>query len=342
MCRATVCTATRVLTREGPQDGLFVAKRSFAAAFHNAYHPYDEILARLEKHAAQHAEASLRYAGPIAVLTLRPEGAAPGQLPQAWVQGGIHPCERIGPHVVTRLADELLATPEVLGLAEWHLAPVIETEGYAATWDGDRFRKGCLNGINPNLNFPFQWGNMPPLLKVLRLFLPEIVNIGKKPIEAECVQLLIAELQEKNNLRLFLDFHSFGQKWLYPWGHTMTPSEDRKAHEIGSSIAVAAANAAGQRSYEAIPAAALEGPGGGTGLDYAYGELGCVHSYVVELPPALPKLLLAAAFRGLLSGDPKKFWKDGMDFPAEDAAVVGDEMKAAVFALAKHVFQESK
>lgn len=309
-----------------------------AAEFHSTYHPYSAILSRLEAVAAANPSvATLRFAGPMPILTLRATcwGLA-GSMPQAWIEGGIHPCERIGPAVVMRLIDEVLAAPSLLGKAEWHFAPVVETEGYKITWESDRWNKGCPSGVNPNMNFPFHWGELPAAIKILKRIFPELINLGKEPACEPSVQAVIGELRRKDNLKLFLDFHSFGARWLYPWGHTLAPSKDKDVHEAACRTAVDAANAIARSwEYKAIPAAAMEAPAGGTALDFAYGELGCVHSYVVELPPELPKDLAGNLLRGFQAGDLKLFWKEGMALSHEHVTQVGDEMTLAVKALAE-------
>lgn len=309
--------------------------------YHTEYHPYHEIVSRLEATAAAHPSvATLRYAGPIAILTLRSQGSEGDKLPQAWIEGGIHPCERIGPTVVMRLLDELLHTPHLLAMAEWHLVPVVEVEGFNITWDTDRWNKGCASGVNPNTNFPSHWGEMDPTLKMLAKVYPELLNIGPEAASEGCVKEIIAELRGKTNLKLFLDFHSFGGRVLYPWGWTLDAPKDRAAHEAATQIAVIAANSIARNwEYKAIAAAAMEAPAGGTVLDFAYGEIGCVHSYCVELPPNFPSSIPKALLRSWWAGDTKLWWKEGMGLADESVLEVGDEMTVAVKALAEHVFK---
>jgi hypothetical protein len=53
--------------------------------------------------------------------------------------------------------------------------------------------------------------------------------------------------------------------------------------------AVSAANrVAGRFGYRAQAAAFTEFPMGGSCIDFVYREIGCAHSYAVELPPSLP------------------------------------------------------
>ena len=78
---------------------------------------------------------------------------------------------------------------------------------------------------------------------------------------------------------------------------------------------------------------------GGSCIDFVYGEIGCVHSYAVELPPSLPRAgVLGATLLGTLRGDPKRWWKEGQAPAAAVGIAAGDEMAAALSALVDHLF----
>ena len=303
--------------------------------------PYEKIIERLETIASQHDAASLKFVGPVAVVEINTSShqSSPSGLPQAWLQGGLHACEWIGPAVTLRLLEELLSQPELLKLAEWHVAPVVEAAGYQQTWAADRYFRASENGENPNLNFPFEWGECSPWLKWIagrRLR----KAIGPHAASAESVIGIISALRALPDLQLFVDFHGFGRRWLHPWGHTKLPSKHIEAHQLASSIAVKAANDASKvGGYRAHAAARMETPMGGTSLDFVHGELNCVHSYAVELPPSLP-WLPGALLRSTLRGDPWRWWKEGMEPDKATVVQAGDEMKSAIFALAKHIFHD--
>jgi hypothetical protein len=78
---------------------------------------------------------------------------------------------------------------------------------------------------------------------------------------------------------------------------------------------------------------------GGSCIDFVYGEIGCIHSYAVELPPSLPwGGVSGATLLGALRGDPRRWWREGQDPGAEVAIAAGDEMVAALAALMDHLF----
>jgi hypothetical protein len=310
---------------------------------HNAevFLPYEAVVDRLEGAARQLAGASVLHRGGLAILRLG-AGSTPGDddgRPQVWLRGGLHASEWIGPAVVLRLMDELVRSSELRGHATWYLLPVVDAHGYQRTWAGERFLRTTENGENANLNFPFRWGEAPPVLR--RLLGRRLRGwIGPHPASAGCVKSLTAELKSLNNLQLFLDFHGFGRLWLYPWCHSTDPSPHHTEHKEASATAVAAANrVAGGTGYRAQAAAHTEVAMGGSCIGFVYGEIGCTHSYAVELPPSLPLGGAAGAtLLGALRGDPRRWWREGQDPAVEVGIEAGDEMAAALWALVDHLF----
>lgn len=303
--------------------------------------PYEAVVDRLEGAAKQLAGASVLHRGGLAILRLGAGSTSDDNdsRPEVWLQGGIHANEWIGPAVVLRLMDELVRNSELRARATWYLVPVVDAHGYKRTWAGERFLRTTENGENPNLNFPFRWGEAPPLLR--RLLGRRLRKwMGPHPASAGCVTSLIAELRSLNNLELFLDFHGFGRLWLYPWCYSSSPSPHHTEHKAASAAAVAAANrVAGGSRYRAQTAAHTEVAMGGSCIDFVYGEIGCTHSYAVELPPSHPRGgVLGATLLGTLKGDPKGWWRKGQDPDAEVGIAAGDEMAAALSALVDHVF----
>ncbi|HEY2855971.1 MAG TPA: M14 family metallopeptidase [Gemmatimonadaceae bacterium] len=302
---------------------------------------YEAVVDRLEDAARRLAGASVLHREGLVILRL---GAAStsgdnDRRPEVWLQGGLHACEWIGPAVVLRLMDELVRSSELRGRATWYLLPVVDAHGYQRSWAGERFLKTTENGENANLNFPSRWGVAPPLLR--RLLGRRLRRwMGPHPGSAACVKSLITELKSLNNLQLFLDFHGFGRLWLYPWCYSTVPSPHRTEHKAASETAVRAANrVAGGSGYRAQAAARTEVPMGGSCIDFVYDEIGCIHSYAIELPPSLPSGgVLGATLLGTLRGDPKRWWREGMDPDPQVGSQAGDEMAAALSALMTHLF----
>ena len=303
--------------------------------------PYEAVVDRLEDAAKQLPGASVLHREGLVILRLGTASASAvnDERPEIWLQGGLHACEWIGPVVVLRLMDELIRSSELRGRATWYLLPVVDAHGYQRTWAAERFLRTTENGENPNLNFPYRWGEAPPLLS--RLLGRRLRRwMGSHPASVGCVKSLVSELKSLTNLQLFLDFHGFGRLWLYPWCHSKDPSPHVAEHKAASAAAVAAANRlAGRFGYRAQAAAFTEVPMGGSCIDFVYGEIGCTHSYAVELPPSLPwGGALGATLIGALRGDPKRWWREGQAPSAEVGVDAGDEMAAALSALVDHLF----
>ena len=131
--------------------------------------PYAAVVDRLESAAKQIAGASVIHRGGLAILRLGAGSPAEDRhgRPEVWLQGGLHAGEWIGPAVVLQLMDELVRNSELRGRATWYLLPVVDAHGYQRTWAGERFLRTTETGANPNLNFPFRWGEAPPLLRRL-------------------------------------------------------------------------------------------------------------------------------------------------------------------------------
>jgi len=306
--------------------------------------PYEVIVARLENAARQLPGASVLHRNGLAILKLGP--ASPSdhndERPEVWLQGGLHACEWIGPAVILRLIDELIRNTELRRRATWYLLPVVDAHGYQRTWSGERFLKTTENGENANLNFPYRWGEAPRLVR--RLLGRRLRRwMGARPASAQCVKSLIAELKSLTNLQLFVDFHGFGRLWLYPWCYSKEPSPHRVVHEAAAATAMAAANrVAAPSGYRAQAAASTEIPMGGSCIDFVYHDIGCIHSYAVELPPSPPpRGMLAATLLGALRGEPKRWWREGQNPPPQVGNQAGDEMAAALSALVDHLFGDT-
>lgn len=151
---------------------------------------YEAVLDRLEAAARQLPGASVLHREGLAILRV---GTASGSdvtdaRPEIWLQGGLHACEWIGPVVVLRLMDELIRSSELRGRATWYLLPVVDAHGYQRTWAGERFLRTTENGENPNLNFPYRWGEAPLLLS--RLLGRRLrAWMGPHPASAGCLVL---------------------------------------------------------------------------------------------------------------------------------------------------------
>ncbi|XP_033123520.1 carboxypeptidase B-like [Anneissia japonica] len=86
------------------------------------------------------------------------------------------------------------------------------------------------------------------------------------------------------DIRVFIDFHSYGQMWMSPWGYTENSRPDDFDDQNNLlADAVAAVVAAYGTNYTHGPIANTMYVASGNSVDWTYGALGITYSYVVEL-----------------------------------------------------------
>jgi carboxypeptidase A1 len=96
----------------------------------------------------------------------------------------------------------------------------------------------------------------------------------------------VRDLALRNRIALHIDFHTYGQLVLYPWGYTSTPAPDRdRFAAIGDRMTSAIVAAHGTR-YKLSSAVEFY-PASGDMPDWTYGEAGAL-AYTIELRPQWP------------------------------------------------------
>ncbi|XP_030855611.1 carboxypeptidase B-like [Strongylocentrotus purpuratus] len=268
-----------------------------AAAFdYNNYHTYEEIFAWMNDFASSHLGVSMvqvttTYEGE-AVYGLR-IAKSPSATNVAYIQGGIHAREWISPATVINLIKNYIdnygsddTVTSMLDNFVWIIVPVFNVDGYKFSISDDRmWRKnrnpntgGCA-GVDLNRNYDYQWGGASNQ-KCAQDYqgtkaLSEPENSGSKDF-----------LQGfGSNLKLFIDFHSYGQYWLYPWGYTrrtvtQPDRDDQKDLAIAIENSITSVHGkdyfVGESGPDMYPAT-------GGSEDFGYGSLGVKYTYVVEL-----------------------------------------------------------
>jgi murein tripeptide amidase MpaA len=158
---------------------------------------------------------------------------------------------------------------------EWHLIPVVNVDGYEYTWTKDRlWRKNlrenqgsrCL-GVDPNRNWDYKWdatggSSTNPCSETYR---------GPKPF-SEPESLAIANYTVNvPNLKAYIDFHSYSQLWMRPWGWTSAPPADEdRMKTIGDACSAAIAKTHGKK-YASGRISIIIYPASGSSVDYVYG-----------------------------------------------------------------------
>ncbi len=244
--------------------------------------------------------------------------AAPAEAKAFVLNGGQHAREWISVMVSTCVADRLVTEydtdPTIRAVLDdtvvW-VAPVINPDGYVHSWESDRYwRKNRAEpyGVDLNRNWSVGFGGRGSSSN-RRSQIYRGPHAFSEPESRALRDLIIREAPVAH-----VDFHSFGQMILYPWGHSKKPAPDRdRFAALGDAMASAIAATHGER-YKLMSAAELYAAGG-TALDWSYDEAGA-YGFTIELRP---------------SGG------SGFVLPPEQILPTCDEGLAAVLALAQRL-----
>ncbi|XP_059047429.1 uncharacterized protein LOC131842877 [Achroia grisella] len=157
----------------------------------------------------------------------------------AVIEGGIHAREWISPATVTWLIKEFLTSQnaQVKLLAEtfvWHIIPVLNPDGYAYTFNGDRMWrknrnpehfKACgnnddlSNGIDLNRNFDFVWNTIGASNDSCSQTFAGPVASSEYESRALANYVLGIDHHGHGRVIYYFAFHSFSQMILVPYSH---------------------------------------------------------------------------------------------------------------------------
>jgi len=203
------------------------------------------------------------------------------------VNGTEHAREWLSAMATTCVADRIVrdyaTDPQIRAFADTHelwVVPVSNPDGYQYAWTSDRYwrknRRG-RHGVDLNRNFSVGWGGE---------------GSGKSERSetyrgeyafSEPESIALRDLVKREKITHHVDFHTYSQLVLYPWGYTRTPAPDRaRFAAIGDRMA-SAIFATHRNAYKLIQSSELY-PAGGTMSDWMYGEAGA-QSFTIELRP---------------------------------------------------------
>jgi len=213
--------------------------------------------------------------------------------PQIYYDGGIHAREWISPAVVQYVIGQLIKgygtdaeITRLVDTVEWYLVPVFNADGYEFSWKNDRnWRKNrqpndgsrCI-GTDPCRNADAGFGgpgsDSNPCGETYR---------GVAAFSAPIVKAASVFLASLPRLKGYINFHSYAELWLTPYGYTATKPRDYDTQMAFGKAATAAIKAVHGISYPYGPAYTTIYPASGIISDWAYDKLKVVLSQAVEL-----------------------------------------------------------
>ncbi|XP_023031245.1 zinc carboxypeptidase [Drosophila willistoni] len=214
--------------------------------------------------------------------------------PAIFIESTIHAREWITVATATWFINELLTSDnsQVRELAEnydWYVVPVLNVDGFVYTHTNNRlWRKtrqpnansDCI-GTDGNRNFDAHWmenggASDEPC---------EDRYAGSAPFsepETKALSEFVASI--KDDLSIYLAFHSYSQFLLYPYGHTEVESPPNKEdlEAIGDVFTSAIKNMAYGTEYKHGTTPSLLYIASGSSVDWAYSEMDIKLAYTIE------------------------------------------------------------
>jgi len=204
-----------------------------------------------------------------------------------------------------------------------YFAPVMNPDGYAYTWSGDRMQRktmmpsGCSRspGTDPNRNWDFHWGEAGTSTNPC-----SEAYAGAAAANQPEVQAIQNYIKKGDDFLGYINFHSYSQLWMSPWGYTSSQAPDYTAQNAAAKAAVSALQAVHGTQFDYGPIATTIYPASGSSADYTYGVCGVKFSYGVEL---------------------RDSGRYGFVLPANQIVPSGEETFAGVMALAQYMIEDS-
>eukprot|EP00026_Physarum_polycephalum_P010042 Phypoly_transcript_10190.p1 GENE.Phypoly_transcript_10190~~Phypoly_transcript_10190.p1 ORF type:complete len:419 (+),score=48.89 Phypoly_transcript_10190:36-1259(+) len=204
-----------------------------------------------------------------------------------------HAREWISPHTVVYLVTQLVtlynsnpAVKRYLDNIEFHVIPIVNPDGYVYTWGGSSARlwrknrrqnSGGSYGVDLNRNWDDHWGGEGSSGSQT-----SDTYRGTTPFSEPETKAVSAYIFSNKPFAGYIDFHSYGQLVLRPYGWTKTlPPDSAVQKQVGDGISTAIRSVHG-KVYTSEPAHQLYFTSG-TADDWGYSQAGIVLTYTIEL-----------------------------------------------------------
>ncbi|XP_018567158.1 carboxypeptidase B [Anoplophora glabripennis] len=206
-----------------------------------------------------------------------------------FAEATIHAREWIAPPVALYVISQLVENSENAYMYEdvdWAIIPVANPDGYEYThtdtrlWRKTRTPGTICYGVDPNRNFDYNWNVIGA-----SSWQCDETYAGYIPFsEQETQAIRDYTLAHKDDIKLYLAIHSYGQWMLYPWGHTTEGPEDEEELIALGELFRDAIYAVNGTEYVVNSTAKGLYYAAGTSIDWAKAVAGIDLSYTIELP----------------------------------------------------------
>lgn len=280
------------------------ARPDVSGGWYDAYHPLADVWAYMQGLVDAHPTlARIEDIGvslegrPLRAIRITGPGD-PNTKPGFFFHGGQHAREWINVPVPMYIAEWLLtnydSNPQAKRLVDevdWTILMVMNPDGYDYTWTNNRmWRKnrrdngGGIFGVDLNRNWGYQWGgegsSSNPQSETYR---------GPSPFSEPETQVCRDFVLNHPNVAAYMDFHSYSQLIMWPWGYTSQFSPDHSEFDyVGSNMATLLRNVHGV-VYRDGPVYTTIYPASGVSVDWNYGANmndRMILAFTTELRPA--------------------------------------------------------
>jgi len=300
--------------------------------FFTAYHSYEEVVAWLNFQVSQYPSLlSIFSIGKTVqgrdIWGVRITGPGnPNSKPGIIYNSMQHAREWVSVSTLCFIIDKFVSLyntdPTIKSLVdqiEWTIIPIVNADGYIYSWTNDRmWRKnrrldamtGCY-GVDTNRNWAFRWNNggssTNPCADTYHGPSP-----GSEPENTAVANFVGA----KPNTQGYIDFHSYSQLWMCPWGWSTGLPADYNEQYALMERSTDEVRRVGSRNYEIGSVANTIYIASGGSLDWTYGQAGVLYSYAVEL---------------------RDTGQYGFVLPPAQIKPQGEEILAGVIAMGQHI-----
>ncbi|KAK6531766.1 hypothetical protein TWF694_002935 [Orbilia ellipsospora] len=282
---STLGTSSRV--DAGPDPNWFTA-----------YHPYAAHLTYLNSLASSfpdHAEVvtSGQSTQGQTITGIHIWGGTKGK-PAMVIHGNVHAREWITSKVTEYFAHSLLtssdaATKYMTDNYDFYIFPVVNPDGFVYSqttnrmWRKNRLGSGSCIGTDINRNWDYKW-NLSGGASTSKCAEDYKGTAAGSTAEFKGLSAFLKNLKDTVGVKLYIDYHSYSQLILAPYGYTCNDAApDAAEHMRVMKEWEAAMEEPYKTTFEYGPTCQTIYPTTGDSADYTYGALGIVHSYAVEL-----------------------------------------------------------